>query len=58
MRGKQQLFAVLCAFFAADKVAERIGRHVVDIRACNLRDGLADAIFTAGRAECTRDRVP
>ena len=30
MRGKQQLFAILCAFFAADKVAERVRRHVVD----------------------------
>ena len=55
---KQQLFAALCTFFAADKVAERVRRHVVDIRACNLRDGLANLILTAGRAECTRDRVP
>ena len=58
MRGKQQLFAVLCAFFTADKVAERVRRHVVDIRACNSRDGFAHRILTAGRAECTRDRVP
>ena len=58
MRGKQQLFAILCAFFAADKVSERVRRHVVDIRACNLRDGFANRILTAGRAECTRDRVP
>ena len=58
MRGKQQLFAVLCTLFTADKVAERVRRHVVDICACDLRDGLTDCILTAGRAECTRDRVP
>ena len=58
MRGKQQFFAALCTFFAADEVAECICRHIVDIRACNLRDGFANRILTAGRAECTRDRVP
>ena len=58
MRGKQQFFSILCTLFTADKIAERIRRHIVDIRACNLRDGFADRILTAGRAECTRDRVP
>ena len=58
MRRKQQLFAALCTFFTADKIAERVRCHIVDIRACNLRDGFANRILTAGRAECTRDRVP
>ena len=58
MRRKQQLFAALCTLFTADKVAERICRYIVNIRACNLRDGFANRILTAGRAKCTRDRVP
>ena len=56
VRGEQYLFAG--ALFAADQVAERVGRNVVNICACDACDGLAYRVLTAGRAECAAYFLP
>ena len=58
MRGEQHLSAVLRALFAADEVAEGVGRYVVDIRARDAGDGLAYRVLAAGRAEGAAYFIP